>query len=313
MVFKDYYKILGVAATATADQIKKAYRKLAMTYHPDRNPGDKVAEEKFKEVAEAYEVLGDAEKRKEFDNLKSFGSSKRSSNRTNYNYNFDFDFDFEPSYKYRTKEKYGDPQEMWEEFKKDYNFKNFSDFFKNFFSKRRKGYGRDKTAKLTISLVEAYQGSVRIINIDGEKFRLRIKPGIEDDRLLKIPGKGNPAPTLDGKPGDFYLRIKVTPDQRFERKGNDIYTEKYVDIYKVLLGGSVLVENIVGKFKIKIPQGVSYGKTLRIKGKGFPKYGKPEQKGDFYIKIKYKVPQNLSSKEKEMLEELYDMNKHKLN
>ncbi|MBN2893656.1 MAG: DnaJ domain-containing protein [Bacteroidales bacterium] len=312
MIFKDYYKILGVSSSSTTDEIKKAYRKLALLYHPDRNPDNKVAEEKFKEIAEAYEVLSDVQKRKEFDNLRTFGSSSKKFY-SNTSYKDDFDFNFENPYKSNSKEKYGDPEKLWEEFKKDYNFKNFSDFFKNFFSAKRKNKGRDKTAKLTISLAEAFQGSVRILNIDNKKFRLNIKPGIEDDQLLKIPRKGHPAPTLDGSPGDFYLRIKITPDSRFELKGADIYTEKYVDIYNVLLGGKIIIENIVGSFKINIPPGISYGKVLRIKGKGMPLYSNPDKKGDFYIKIKYKIPSDLSSKEKQLLEELYELNKKKLN
>lgn len=310
MIFKDYYKILGIKKDATADQIKKAYRKLALKFHPDRNQGDKASEDKFKEIAEAYEVLSDAQKRKEFDNIRNFGSSsKRTAYKSTYN------DDFEPSYKnFYKKTNRDDPEKLWEEFKRDYNFATFSDFFNNFFAnrKRSKKVGRDKTAKLTISLVEAYSGSVRIITINKEKFRLKIKPGIEDDQLLKIKGKGHPAPIYDGQPGDLYLRIKITPDSRFERKGKDIYTEKYVDIYKVLLGGAVLIDNIVGTFKINIPAGIAYGKTLRIKGKGMPNYGKNGKKGDFYVKIKYKVQGNLSPKEIELLEQLQELNAKKL-
>ncbi len=309
MIFKDYYKILGLSSEASAEDIKKAYRKLALQFHPDRNPDDKTADNKFKEIVEAYEVLSDSNKRKEFDNLRNFGSASKKTY-----YNKTYNDNFEPSYQtFYKKEKYDDPQKLWEEFKKDYNFKNFSDFFKNFFSSKKSNKGYDKTSKLTISLSEAYNGSVRIVTISNKKFRLKIKPGILDDQLLKIKGMGNPAPTIDGKPGDFYLRIKITPDSRFERKGDDIYTEKYVDIYKVLLGGEIIVENISGSIKIKIPQGIAYGKILRIKEKGFPNYDNPNKIGDFYIKIKYVVPKNLSGEEKQLLEQLYELNKKKLN
>ncbi len=313
MIFKDYYKILGVSQNASADEIKKAYRKLALLYHPDKNPNDKVAEEKFKEIAEAYEVLKDEQKRKEFDNLRSFGQNKT---RTNYQSNNTYnDFDFNPSYKKQNKT-YENPDKLWEEFLKDYNLKDFkfSEFFNNFFSNnKRKNAGRDKTARLSIDLKEAYLGSTRIITINGEKFRLKIKPGIKNDQLLKIPGKGMPSGNTGIPAGDLYLRIKIKPHHNFERKNDDLYTETYVDIYTVLLGGDAIIESINGNIKIKIEQGIPYGKILRIKNLGFPNYDNSDKKGDLYIKIKYKIPKTLSSKEKELLNELYSINANKLN
>lgn len=316
MIFKDYYKILGVPSDATEEVIKKAYRKLALLYHPDKNPGDKEAEDRFKEIAEAYEVLGDEEKRNEFDNLRTFGNKKSNSYKSNYN-NFDdfsFDDDFEASYKNKRKS-YGDPDKLWEEFLRDYNIKDikFSDFFNNFFRKKKKNNGLDKTAKLTISLKEAYMGSTRIITVNGDKFRLKIKPGIENEQMLRIKGKGIPSSYPDIPNGDLYLRINIKPIPGFERKGNDIYSEIYVDIYKVLLGGEVVIPNINGKIKIRIPQGIPYGKVLRIKNLGMPIYDKPNQKGNFYIKIKYKIPKDLSTEEKDLLNKLRKMNVSKLN
>jgi len=309
MIFKDYYKILGVKTDATPQELKKAYRKLAMLYHPDRNPANERAEEKFKEIAEAYEVLSDIEKRKSFDNLRNFGSSQKKK----YYSTDDFSSDFEPSY--RKKHSRVDPDKLWEEFFKDYNFKNikFSDFFKNFFSGTNKNKGKDRTARLTISLKEAFLGSKRIITLDGEKFRLKIKPGIEDEQMLKINGKGYTASSIDGENGDLYLRIKIKKDSRFNRKGNDIYTEKYIDIYKVLLGGEEIINTLDGKIKIAIPQGISYGKVLRLRNLGFPNYNNPNKKGSLFVKIKYSIPKSLSENEKEMLEKLYQMNKKRIN
>jgi len=306
MVFKDYYKILGVSSNASEDEIKKAYRKLAMLFHPDRNPGDKAAEAKFKEIAEAYDVLEDEEKRREFDNLRNFGSKQHSKA---YSYSDFSTNDFNPSYKNKHN-KYGDPDKLWDEFLRDYNLKDFkfSDFFYNFFDKKKKKSGLDKTAKLTISLKEAYKGSIRIITINNQKFRLKIKPGIENEQMLKITGKGIPSSYPDIPNGDLYLRIRIKAMSGFERKKNDLYTEAYVDIYKVLLGGEVIIPNINGKIRIKIPQGIPYGKVLRIKKLGMPIYNKPKERGDLYIKIKYVIPKNLSGEEKEMLDKLHKMN-----
>lgn len=308
MIFKDYYKILGVKSNSTPEELKKAYRKMAMLYHPDRNPGNARAEEKFKEIAEAYEVLSDIEKRQSFDNLRDFGSSQKKK----YYSTDDFTSDFEPSYN----KKYSqvDPDKLWEEFFKDYNFKNikFSDFFKNFFSGRNRNKGKDRTARLTISLKEAYLGSKRIITLDGEKFRLTIKPGIEDEQMLKINGKGYFTSAIDGENGDLYLRIKIEKDSRFNRKGDDIYSEKNIDIYKVLLGGEEIINTLDERIKINIPHGISYGKVLRLKGLGFPNYNNPNKKGNFFVKIKYSIPKTLSTNEKEMLEKLYQMNKKKI-
>ncbi len=310
MIFKDYYKILGVSSNATEDVIKKAYRKLALLYHPDRNPNDKAAEEKFKEIAEAYDVLSDDKKRADFDNLRSFGRKRKQYTNTNYDFSSD---DFNPSYKknYKTHE---NPDKLWEEFLRDYNLKDFkfSDFFNNFFGKNRKKSHLDRTAKLTISLKEAYLGSTRIIKLNNEKFRLKIKPGISNDQLLRIPGKGYKS-SVTGEPnGDLYLRIKIKPDENFERKGNDLYTELYIDIYTVLLGGETVINSLKGKLKIKIPQGIPYGKILRLKNLGIPNYDNPLEKGDLYIKIRYQIPKNLSNEEKDMLTKLYQMNTKKI-
>ncbi len=138
-----------------------------------------------------------------------------------------------------------------------------------------------------------------------------VKPGIENDQLLKIPHKGYPATNANGVPGDLYLRIKIVQDNRFQRKKYDIHTEKYVDIYNILLGGEIEIKNVVGSFTINLKPGISYGKILRIKGKGIPHYSNPKKRGDFYIKIKYKIPENLSTEEKQLLKELHKLNKNK--
>jgi curved DNA-binding protein len=305
MIFKDYYKILNIKNTASFEEIKKAYRKLALIYHPDKNPNNKNAEEKFKEINEAYKVLSDPIARQKFDSL-------RNNKKQNSFYNKNYNTYSEPSYK--QKYTHEDPEKLWQEFIKDYNLKNFkfSEFFKHFFSSKQKYKAKDKSAKLTISFDEAYFGSTRIITIDNKKYRLHIKPGIKNNQMIKIKGKGYPAADQKNSPGDLFLRIVILPNPNFKRINDDIYTETYIDIYTVLLGGDTIINSPKGKIKINIPQGIPYGKQLRIKNLGFTNYKNPEKKGDFFVKIKYKIPKNLSSEEKKLLEKLYSLNKNKL-
>lgn len=309
MIFKDYYKILRVSPQATESEIKKAFRVLAIKYHPDKNPNNKEAEEKFKEINEAYNVLIDNEKRNKFDEIQNLRNTKfkKENFKSSKSDNFDF------SYKYN-RQTYEDPKKLWEEFKRDYNFKNlkFSDFFKKFFSKTNPKKGKDKSALLTISFEEAYLGSTRIITLGDKKFRLKIKPGIQHNQVLKIPGKGNPSRFSDGKSGDLFLRVLIKKNEKFIRKGNDLYTEIYVDIYKILLGGEIVLDTPKGNIKINIPASTPWGKSLRIKGMGMPIYSKPTEKGDLFIKIKYKIPKNLTEKEIQLLKKLQNLNVSKL-
>ncbi len=295
MQFKDYYKILEVDSNATAEQIKKSYRRLAMTYHPDRNPGNKAAEDMFKEINEAYDVLSNPEKRQKFDlmrdgknnstdfytkNSGSTSSYKKTSGGTTTGGNDD-DFDFDLDYfKRKTSE--------------------YSDFFNNFFRNSTLFKGDDFTGSITISLQEAYTGSTRILNILDQKLRIKILPGIVDDQLLKIPEQGYPG-IAGGKKGDLYVRVKVEKDPYFTRRGDELFTEIYVDVFKVLLGGEILLHTLSGDIKITIPQGIEYGKQLRVKGKGMPVYNVPNMYGDLYVKVKYTVPKNLSPEQLDLI------------
>ncbi|MBR4327483.1 MAG: J domain-containing protein [Bacteroidales bacterium] len=300
MQFKDYYKILEVDSNATADQIKKSYRRLAMTYHPDRNPGNKAAEDMFKEINEAYDVLSNPEKRQKFDlmrdgknnstdfytkNSGSTSSYKKTSGGTKSGSNDD-DFDFDLDYfKRKTSE--------------------YSDFFNNFFRNSTLFKGDDFTGAITISLQEAYTGSTRILNILDQKLRIKILPGITDDQLLKIPEQGYPG-IAGGKKGDLYVRVKVEKDPYFTRRGDELFTEIYVDVFKVLLGGEILLHTLSGDIKITIPQGIEYGKQLRVKGKGMPVYNVPNMYGDLYVKVKYTVPKNLTPEQLDLIRQAAD-------
>ncbi|MBO7440516.1 MAG: J domain-containing protein [Bacteroidales bacterium] len=311
MQFKDYYKILEVDSNATADQIKKSYRRLAMTYHPDRNPGNKTAEDMFKDINEAYDVLSNPEKRKKFDIMrdgknntndfytKNSGSSyynkyssgstytgSKSANKAKKDAD-DFDLDLE-YFKKKTSE--------------------YSDFFNNFFRNSTLFKGDDFTGSINITLQEAYTGSKRIIEILGQKLRISILPGIADDQLLKIPEQGYPG-IAGGKKGDLYVRVKIDKDNFFTRRGDELFTEIYVDIFKVILGGEILLRTLSGDIKITIPQGIEYGKQLRVKGKGMPVYNVPGMFGDLFVKVKYFIPKNMTPEQIDLIKQAAEIKK----
>ncbi len=281
MKFKNYYKILNVSISASEEEIKKAYREAAKKWHPDKNPDDINAEEKFKEISEAYDVLSDVLKRKKFDDFVRASQQRK-------------------SYTYKTKSE--------EEFSKYES--EFSDFFKQFFknkNKRKKRYfkGDDVRGKITIDIKEAYFGSVRIIKTDEGKIRLKIKPGIKSDTIIKISGKGKRS-LYNGENGDLYIRIVIKNTQAFTLKGNDIYQKAGIDIYTVILGGETVISTLKGDVVVKIPENFNYNKKLRLKGYGMPVYNHPGMFGDLYLELYYKLPEKISSEERRLLEKLRD-------
>jgi curved DNA-binding protein len=312
MEYKDYYKILGVSKNATKDEIKKAYRKLALQYHPDKTKGDKVKEEKFKEIAEAYEVLGDPEKRKKYDQL---GSNWKQYENFNAGGASQGGFDWSQFYgggsqgggHYSFE---GDPSDFSEFFRNIFGggFSAAGDFGNRGFSSGSRRAtarkGQDFVSEMTITFDEAYHGTTRIINLDGKKFRIKIKPGTKDGQKIKLSGKG--APGINGGPsGDLYLTINVLPDPRYKREGDNLYADLPIDVPTAVLGGKVPVNTPDGKtVMLNIPQGTSCGKKLRLKGKGMPIYNNPAIHGDLYVTTKIVVPQNLTQEQKELYEKL---------
>jgi curved DNA-binding protein len=304
MIFQDYYKILGVDKTANEADIKKAYRRLAKLYHPDKTQGDKASEEKFKQVAEAYEVLNDPEKRRKFDEFLITSQSKQHfAEKTHYSKKGTYTYKdiYEDDY---FKQKQADKS------------KGFSDFFKEFFGAKTDGAksdlykGENVKGKLTIDLEEAYLGSTRILTINNEKLRLRLKPGVTDEQILKVKGKGKPG-ILGGDQGDLYVRIIIRPHHIFERKGIDLYRDIYIDIYTAILGGKVEVLTLKGEMNIQIPMGIEYGKSLRLRGLGMPDYDHPEIFGDLYVNVKYVMPKTLSDEEVSLIKRLQNLYRNK--
>lgn len=306
MEFKDYYRILGVDKNATTDEIKKAYRRLAQKYHPDRNPGNKEAEEKFKEINEAYEVLSDSEKRRKYDNLESSWFNFRQQGGRADQFNWSDWFVTEPVGSKRTKTTgFSYIEEIFGP------GSSFSDFFEKIFGsdfsfKRRaeqvkhpKSQPRNNTIEIQITLEEAYKGTSRVVNIDGKKVQVKIKPGIADGHILRIP-----LHTIAHSEGELLITVRVQPHKKVERKGDDLYVEVPIDLYKMILGGESKIRTFGGTIKFNIPPGSQNGKVLRISGQGMPKYSNPKEYGDLYVKLVANLPENLTEKELAMFKEL---------
>jgi len=309
MDYKDYYKILGVDKKASQAEIKKAYRKLAVKYHPDKNPGDKPAEDKFKDIAEAYAVLKDPEKRKQYDRL--------GANWKNYQ-QADGDFDWQKWTRASGGRPGGGGRVHFEGDLGDFfNAGGFSDFFQQFFGggfaggqpgaqgarSQRRFRGRDYKADLQLSLEEVYSGTTRMITLDGDKLRVKIKPGVRDGQTLRIRGKGGRGSHPEAS-GDIYLNIRVAPHPRFTRKGDDLHVDAPVNLYTAVLGGKANISTLKGNMKINIAKGTQSGKVLRLKGLGLPDYDRPRQHGDLYAKVLVRIPEKLSADEEKLFRQL---------
>ncbi len=308
MEYKDYYKALGVEKSASQAEIKKAFKKLAVKYHPDKNPDDSKAEARFKEVNEAYQVLSDPEKRKKYDKL---GANWEA-------YEQGGGFSGGPFGQsgggYRTYRFEGDPSEFFG----GRGTSGFSDFFEAFFGggfeaggsarfqqKGRPRTGADLQAELGITLEEAYHGSSKVFEINGEKLRIKIKPGAYEGQKLKLGGKGQAAP--GGPRGDLYLILRILPHHRFQREGDNLRTDVQLDLFTAVLGGKITVDTLSGPVSINIKPGTSGGETLRLRGKGMPVSGKKDRHGDLLIDIKVEIPKNLSEEEREAFQRLRQM------
>jgi len=314
MQYKDYYKILGVSKNARQDEIKKAYRKMAVKYHPDKNPDNKEAEDLFKEANEAFEVLGDPEKRKKYDRL---GANWKQYEHAGNGHSGGYDWSqFGSQGRSRSYHFQGDIGDIFGE------SGGFSDFFNAFFGdmgagtsqgfQTRQGYkGQDLRAEMDITLQEAYHGGSRILNVNGHKLRVKIKPGTYDGQELRIKGKGGQG-MRGGENGDLYITIKLLPDPHFNIKGNNLIKDEQIDLYAAVLGDKKTVETMNGKINVNIPKGSQNGKILRLKGKGIPLYNKPGQYGDMLVRLNVQIPQNLSDKEEKLFHELQELhNKRK--
>lgn len=309
MEYQDYYKILGVSRDSSQEDIKRAYRKLAMKYHPDRNPGDQKAEDQFKRINEANEVLGDPKKRARYDQL---GSSYQSWQRGERQGNFNWADWFTQSPGGGTRVEVGNFEDL---FGGSASGAGFSDFFNMIFggmsgaaASRTRSQTRQSAQPqryeqpVTISLVEAYHGAKRAFQLDNKRVEVNIPPGAQTGTKVRIAGV---VPGTAGTPnGDLYLIIEVTPDPAFERKGDDLYTEISIDLYTAVLGGQVNVHTLAGDVVLSIPPETQPGQTFRLAERGMPKLRSPQTKGDLFARLKVLLPRSISPEQKALFEKL---------
>jgi curved DNA-binding protein len=303
MEYKDYYKLLDVDRKAGDDEIKRAYRKLAMKYHPDRNPNDPKAEDKFKEINEAYQVLSDPTKRSRYDQLGDSYTSWQQGGAPPGGFNW--------SDWYTTSS--GSNVDMGN--LDDILGGGFSEFFRTIFggmrtppTGRSTGQRRPRVEmpsyrqELTISLTEAYLGTTRRLEIDGRRMEVKIPPGARTGTKVRVAEAV--AVSDNPKKADLYLVIEVADDPRFERKGNNLHTEATIDLYTAVLGGEITVPTLAGNVRLTIPPGTQPGQAIRLAGRGMPLLKTPQDHGDLYVRTRVKIPRDLTPRQKELFQEL---------
>jgi len=300
----DYYEVLGVKKDSSAQDIKKVYRKLAMKYHPDRNEGDKEAEEKFKKISEAYAVLSDPEKRKQYDTFGDSGFQQRYSQEDIFR-----GFDLGDILKefglggmgggFRASSGQGSPYESF--------------FFQGggpgpgHTAQQRPVKGSDLTYELSVSLGEILSGSEKTISLrregQTENVSVKIPKGIKAGQKLRLAGKGNPSP-YGGPPGDLLLIINEQPHPVFTRDGNNLIVEQKIPFSKACLGSEISIKSLEDKeLKVKVPAGIQQQAKLRLKGHGLPA-GKKGGRGDIFVKFLVDIPKKISEEQKKLIEEL---------
>lgn len=312
MDYKDYYKVLGVNKNADEKEIKRAYRRLAREFHPDVNPGDARAEERFKEINEAYEVLGDSEKRAKYDR---FGTSWQQ-----YQHMGGAPGGFDWSQWASG----GQPGGTRVEFNGDLGdlfgggAGGFSDFFSVLFGDARmrsSGFGRRDRGRMRgqnmeqpvrITLEEALLGTRRMLEKDGRRLEMTIPRGVKTGSRIRIAGEGGPA--ISGMPaGDLFLKVDIEPHAVFTRDGLDLRRNVDLDLFTAVLGGEVRVGTLDGDVTLKVPPETQSGRTFRLRGKGMPKLRKKDERGDLYLEVHVRLPQNLNEREKELFHELAEL------
>jgi curved DNA-binding protein len=300
---KDFYKILGVDKKASAAEIKKAYRKLAILHHPDKNKGDKKAEEKFKEANEANGVLSDPEKRKKYDQFGENWENPPQSDPRGH-----------PQNRQSYQQQGGNQGQSFTFDNNDFeNDPRFEDVFSQFFGggrSRSNANGRDGTdieAEVQTTLEDAFAGVTRILALDQEQHKLTLKKGVRDGQQFRLRGKGNPGQG-NGKSGDLLVNIRILPHLRYTRTDNDLRCQQAIDLTTAVLGGKARVVTLHGEKMMTLQAGTQFGTTLRMRGLGMPLYDNPTVFGDLYVEVLVRIPSTLSVEERDLYEKLKKYN-----
>ena len=297
MSFIDYYKILEIPKSASAKDIKKAYRKLARKYHPDVNPNDETAKKKFQQINEANEVLSDPEKRKKYDK---------------YGKDWEHGEAYEKARQQQQQYQHAGGGQQYSGAGGGHSESDFSDFFESMFGGARQGSsqrtqqkyrGQDVNATLQLNLTDVLKSQKQTLTVNGKKIRLTIPAGVENNQTIKIKNHGGKG--VNGGPnGDLYITFQILNNTRFKRGGKNLYTTIDLDLYTAILGGEKTIDTLNGKVKLKIKPETQNNTKVKVKGKGFPIYKKENEYGDLYITYHIKMPTNLNNKEKELFNEL---------
>jgi len=314
MEYKDYYKILGVDRKASEDEIKRAYRKLALKYHPDRNPDNKQAEDKFKEINEAYQVLSDPTKRDRYEQLGD--SYARWQQHGGAPGGFNWNEWVTSPHGRNVRVEVGNMDDLF-----GGGLGGFSEFFQQIFGgmqnfnttdfRRPRSTRGDQPpmyqSEISISLLEAFQGTTRRIDVGGRRLEVKIPRGARTGTKVRV---SEAITSPEGEKSDIFLVVQVADDPNFERKGNDLYTQTEVDLLKAVLGDEMPVKTLTGTIILTIPAGTQPGQSIRLAGQGIPAIKNPDTRGDLFVRIKVKIPRQLSAEQRELFERLARLSQH---
>ena len=314
MDFKDYYNTLGVSPEADDKAIRTAFRQLARKVHPDVNPGNKDAEEKFKAINEAYQVLSDPEQRKKYDELRAQYQQWQQSGGRQSGFDWQNWSDSraetgtagasQPGYGGNVQ--YANPEDLEDLFG---GASPYSDFFTKIFGQARRGgrgsergappsprRGRDIESEVDLSLEEAFRGTERLLELDGQRIKAGIPPGVKTGSRVRLAGKGEPGQN-GGPAGDLYLSVHILPNETFEREGDDLHMDVPVDIFTAVAGGEVRIPSMERPLILTIPPRTNAGRSFRLRGKGMPALGDPKMRGDLFAVVRLVLPDPLTDQE----------------
>ncbi len=305
MAYIDYYSVLGLSKSASVDDIKKAYRKLARKYHPDLNANDEAAKKKFQDINEANEVLSDADKRKKYDKYGEDWKHAEQYEKAGYDGSN------------RSRNPGGQQRQANYQDFGGQGGGDFSDFFDSMFGRsgnyggggtnRNQYQGQDLNATLQLNLEDVFTSQKRTLEINGKALRLTIPAGVENGQTIKIKNQGSSGPN-GGPKGDLYITFEIANHTRYKRDGANLYVTESLDLYDAVLGGDFTIETMSGKVKLKIAPGTQNNSKVKLKGKGFPKYKKDNEFGDLYVTYDIQIPKNITEEEKELFKKLAKRN-----